>query len=390
MSSTDSSLMPSGGAPPRIPPGPAANDGAAPVQDWTFTFSGSGREYFRIWIVNLFLSVATIGIYSAWAKVRRLQYFDRNTQLAGACFDFDGDPKAILRGRIVAVVLLGAYNYAFGFSFAAGVTVVLMLLAALPFAMRAALRFRMRNTRYRGLRFNFSGSVSRAYLAYLPALLIFLLPAVLLALDPSGKLVLPFLALYFAWPLMHGAMKRYQHKHLEFGSHAASFDVPKRKFYKPYFKALGMGTLALLGLVIVAVAAIAVAVGIEEKQAAVWAPLAGGLVFAYLAYLIAGPYIQVRVGNMVWSHTSFPGVTISSHLKARGYLALLTKNTVLTLLTLGIYRPFGVVRAYEYRLAHMTVHTEGGFEQVAAGINRPSRAAGGDGIADFLGVDLSW
>lgn len=48
------------------------------------------------------------------------------------------------------------------------------------------------------------------------------------------------------------------------------------------------------------------------------------------------------------------------------------------------------MRAYEYRLAHMTVHTEGGFEQLAAGINCPSRAAGGDGVADFLGVDLSW
>ena len=60
--------------------------------------SGSG-EYFRIWIVNLLLTVATLGIYSAWAKTRRLQYFYRNTHLAGASFDFRGDPKAILRGR---------------------------------------------------------------------------------------------------------------------------------------------------------------------------------------------------------------------------------------------------------------------------------------------------
>ena len=55
-------------------------------------FTGSGQEYFRIWIVNLMLTVATLGIYSAWAKVRRLQYFDRNTQLGGAVFDFRGNP----------------------------------------------------------------------------------------------------------------------------------------------------------------------------------------------------------------------------------------------------------------------------------------------------------
>jgi uncharacterized membrane protein YjgN (DUF898 family) len=46
--------------------------------------------------------VATLGIYSAWAKSRRLQYFYRITQLAGAGFDFRGAPKAILRGRILA------------------------------------------------------------------------------------------------------------------------------------------------------------------------------------------------------------------------------------------------------------------------------------------------
>ena len=62
-----------------------------------FTFTGSGSEYFRIWIVNLILSVVTLGIYSAWAKVRRLEYFYRNTRVAGASFDYHGRPLAILK-----------------------------------------------------------------------------------------------------------------------------------------------------------------------------------------------------------------------------------------------------------------------------------------------------
>ncbi len=40
-----------------------------------FEFTGDGREYFRIWIVNVSLTVITLGIYSAWAKVRRMRYF---------------------------------------------------------------------------------------------------------------------------------------------------------------------------------------------------------------------------------------------------------------------------------------------------------------------------
>jgi Bacterial protein of unknown function (DUF898) len=48
-----------------------------------FRFTGAGGEYFRIWIVNVMLSVVTFGIYSAWAKARRLQYFCRGVT-AGA------------------------------------------------------------------------------------------------------------------------------------------------------------------------------------------------------------------------------------------------------------------------------------------------------------------
>ncbi|MGU7802487.1 DUF898 family protein, partial [Escherichia coli] len=74
-----------------------------------FTFSGRGSEYFRIWIVNLLLSIVTLGIYSAWAKVRRLRYFYDNTSVAGASFDYHGNPVAILKGRILAVVLIVVY-----------------------------------------------------------------------------------------------------------------------------------------------------------------------------------------------------------------------------------------------------------------------------------------
>jgi uncharacterized membrane protein YjgN (DUF898 family) len=54
-------------------------------------FTGTGAEYFGIWIVNLLLTIVTVGIYSSWAKVRRLQYFYRHTELAGSSFDFHVD-----------------------------------------------------------------------------------------------------------------------------------------------------------------------------------------------------------------------------------------------------------------------------------------------------------
>ena len=364
------------------------------------TFTGSGKEYFRIWIVNLCLSVATLGIYSAWAKVRRLQYFDRNTMLAGAVFDFDGNPKAILRGRVIALALLAVYHYAFGFSVNVGLAVVGALLLSLPFMMRGALRFRLRNTRYRGLRFDFGGEVGGAYLCYVPAVLVFLLPGALSAIGAKGKddylalagvLALLTMGLYLLWPLIHGFMKRYQHRHLRFGGAQADYTLPARRLYRPYLISVAISAAGIM------VGAILLSIFTDlfrhSQNASVlqWlAPALMALLGLYLFYLVMGPFLQVRVSNLAWSATTFPNVAIHSDLEARAMIKLQSMNVLLTLLTLGLYRPFGVVRLYQYRLAHIMIETRGDFEQVAAGASHPDGGAAHDSAADFLGLDLSW
>jgi uncharacterized membrane protein YjgN (DUF898 family) len=77
---------------PNPPPAPEA-DGLG------FSFSGDGAVYFRIWIVNLLLSILTLGIYSAWGKVRSHQYLYGHTRFAGSSFGYHGKPLAILKGR---------------------------------------------------------------------------------------------------------------------------------------------------------------------------------------------------------------------------------------------------------------------------------------------------
>ena len=41
----------------------------------SLVFKGTTRDYFRLWIVNLCLTLFTLGIFSAWAKVRKKRYF---------------------------------------------------------------------------------------------------------------------------------------------------------------------------------------------------------------------------------------------------------------------------------------------------------------------------
>ncbi|MGH8034242.1 MAG: DUF898 family protein, partial [Lysobacterales bacterium] len=48
---------------PLVPLPPADSD----VHHFRIEFTGSGSEYFRIWVVNLLLLLVTFGIYYPWA-----------------------------------------------------------------------------------------------------------------------------------------------------------------------------------------------------------------------------------------------------------------------------------------------------------------------------------
>src|SRR5690349_15587002 len=91
-----------------VPVEPAAPAMAPPLEP--FEFRGRAGEYFGIWIVNLFLTIVTLGIYSAWAKVRKKRYFYGNTWLAGSNFEYHGRPLAILKGRLIAFAAFIAYS----------------------------------------------------------------------------------------------------------------------------------------------------------------------------------------------------------------------------------------------------------------------------------------
>ena len=73
-------------------------------------FTGTAREYFGIWIVNILLTIVTLGLYFPWAKVRTMRYFYGNTQLDDSPFDYLASPKAILKGWLIALAIFIAYT----------------------------------------------------------------------------------------------------------------------------------------------------------------------------------------------------------------------------------------------------------------------------------------
>src|SRR3954452_14331669 len=96
----------------------AALDVAVPGAETRYPveFSASAGEYFRIWIVNLAPTIVTIGIYSAWAKVRKKRDFYAHTRVGDEGFEYRGNPGANLKGRLTAVALIPLSSIAGQFS----------------------------------------------------------------------------------------------------------------------------------------------------------------------------------------------------------------------------------------------------------------------------------
>jgi uncharacterized membrane protein YjgN (DUF898 family) len=155
-------------APPALAPAPTTRTGP---QGLAIEFTGSGSEYFRIWIVNLLLTIVTLGFYFPFAKARRLRYFHRNTLVGGHALGFHGDPWKMLRGYVLMLVFGAAYVGAGEISPIAGAVAGVAFALLWPALWQSSLRFRLANTSWRGLRLRFSGSLGGAYAALLPLLL---------------------------------------------------------------------------------------------------------------------------------------------------------------------------------------------------------------------------
>src|SRR5438132_12646505 len=84
----------------------AAANVAGPGKHHPVQFTADAGEYFRIWIVNLALTIVTLGVYSAWAKVRKRRYLYGHTRIDGEGFEYRGRPIAILKGRVIAVAIV--------------------------------------------------------------------------------------------------------------------------------------------------------------------------------------------------------------------------------------------------------------------------------------------
>jgi uncharacterized membrane protein YjgN (DUF898 family) len=339
-------------------------------QEMPFKFTGSGGEYFRIWIVNLLLTILTLGIYSPWAKVRRLQYFYRNTQLNNTGFDYHGTAIAILKGRLIAIALFASYYITIQVAPIAGLLIGLAIALIMPYLLVISFRFRLYNSSYCGLRFGFFGSVKSAYFTFL-ALPIFTL------------LTLNLLA-----PFTHQRIKAYQHNNSRFGLSNFSFNASAGSFYGVYIFTLlpSMLIIGFLGFML----ARAFKSGAPNPGNPALAEFA---IVAILLFIMASmfivPYFISRIQNLIWNNTKVGDHGISSTLSARGLWWIMFSNFILTILTIGLFKPYADVRMARYRIENMALIPAGNLDSFIASEQQQAGAVGTE-TAELFDVDIGF
>jgi uncharacterized membrane protein YjgN (DUF898 family) len=353
---------------PSEPTPPAPGERPPEPRRCRLRFTGTGREYFGIWIVNLLLTIVTLGIYSAWAKVRKLQYFYRNTQLDGSAFEYHGNPVAILKGRLLAVALLVVYKVALATLGAFALIPMLAVMAAVPWLLAQSYRFRLRNSGYRGLRFRFAGAVSEAYFFVGLPMILLLAPGALIQSGvvagdpkhPSGMLaiaiVIAYLVLAAIWPYLHFSFKRWQHGHSFYGTGRGRFEARAREFYGAY----GAAAAILFFVTIPAFLLIGVISALSDTPgpSAARTGMVVGIVFAalfYVAALLVGSLVTAGIQNATWSGTRLASVAFSGDMRAGRLAGIMLGNILMVIVSLGLLIPVAVMRLMKYKIESIEV-----------------------------------
>jgi uncharacterized membrane protein YjgN (DUF898 family) len=336
--------------------------------EFPFEFTGNATEYFRIWIVNFALSIVTLGIYSAWSKVRTQRYFYSNTYVAGAPFEYLAKPIPILKGRIVAFVLFGAYILSAQISVRIQLSLLALIFLVAPWLIVRGLRFRSRYSAWRSLNFSFAGGYGKAYVNYL--LLLVFVP----------------LSIGLYQPFLKARQKRFVVDNTRYGTAAFDFKALNGDFFPPYLKAFG---LIILWYIVAAAMMFFIfrAFGMHLRH--VQAPLYFVFAVMYAGFFAIAVYLTTRINNLVYNNVELAGNRLRSELRARDMIGIYASNTLAILCTAGMLAPWAMVRLARYRASRMMLISAGNLDTFTASRSHDESAAASE-VDTLFDIDIGF
>jgi uncharacterized membrane protein YjgN (DUF898 family) len=352
--------------------GETATAAAAPAaaRALPFEFRGTGGQYFRIWIVNLLLTILTLGIYSAWAKVRRLRYLYGSTSIAGSAFEYHGQPIQILKGRLIAVGFFVIYGWVTQVWPLTTLLFIPVFMFLVPLVIMLSRRFQMRMTSWRNIRLGFHGDYPGALAAYV------------------GWGIVAVITLYIMMPYWIYKRVRYLVDNTSVGTERMSVATQPGRFFAMYFIALGLVFATILALAAASGGAAAI-IGSGDRGSPGAAIAFGALLVlaVILVPLAIGAYWERSFTNAIFNGLMIGPHRVNCRIRMRRLLWLYVTNVLGILLTLGLFYPWALIRRLRYQLECMDVEVQESLDTFAAGA-APQASATGEAIGEVFDLDF--
>ena len=180
----------------------------------TMKYYSNTSQFILLYFKSILLTIVTFGLYYPWAKVALLKFHCRSTILQENSFNFVGTAKDVFKSYLILLVII-AITFLFLFtSFIAPNNKIYPFLFAIsyfifisiiPVVIHGTLKYRSKNTLWKGIQFHYLGSKSELYWKFL-----------------SGLLT-TFLTLGIYTPWFFTELRKYIISHLRFGNLSFEF-----------------------------------------------------------------------------------------------------------------------------------------------------------------------
>ncbi|WP_165188711.1 YjgN family protein [Caulobacter soli] len=348
-------------------------DATTPASGETLTFGQTlkSSDFVGLGIKNGLLYLVTFGIYSFWARTATRRRIWEKVSLNGEAFSYTGKGLELFLGFLLGVVILLVPYLA-----VIGLTVVdkrfallilplyIALIVALGAAVFMAFRYLAGRTRWRGKRFQLTGSPAKFGWSYL------------------GYFLLTMITLGWFAPAMSMRLSGQLWGALAYGDKKLSWQrSDKEGLYAPFTLAWLVGIGGYVALIVMMLKSMPTAGGAPDF--AFIGRLYAFMLVYILAVVLASAAYHAAVIRAVIGAIRVDEARFAISLKAVDLIVLSLTNALILIFTLGFLLP--VVEARSARFVISRLSSTGTVD--LSNVRQAPRSSGGDeGLADAFGI----
>ena len=337
-------------------------------------FYGKGFDLFSIFIVNVLLTLLTLGVYYFWGKVKIKRYLYSQLEFDGDRFIFHGRGRELFIGGIIGLFFLGITIAAQhlietsenNYLIAGSVILFLFLFSLVPIIFVLSRKYYMSRSSWRGIRFSFKGKIGAFYRVILKGILLSMLT----------------FGLYT--PFFRNRIKHFFIDNSYFGTQKFSYRGDGNVLFRQYAKAffLYVPVTAIVIFLIISIAGILLGFVIGKELKSIAIVIA--TVCTYFSIYVVFYWFEFWFTKYVWNNTSFLNAKFSLEMNFLPYLKLKTGNLFIYLFTLGLGWPWAVVRNNRFLTERLVLEGEVDFESIKQEFMEAT--ATGESVADIFDI----